>query len=169
MGGESLCGKYLGPRVDCADRRPQGHWSRVGQSASRVPTWNNAANDEYAGRRCAVPHENPGEQVLWRHRKHHIAEWQHYFLGCYNVVRAATAHGGANPAGLQTLVRASAPAALPRVRRGVLQGRLQHWRRACEPLRVRIRRRAQMHHLEWAGAWRCPRCDLAGVRLSKQL
>ena len=48
------------------------------------------------------------------------------------------------------------------------QGRLQQWRRPCQPLAIHQRRLAHGHRPQWQGHWRCTQCPLRGPRLAKR-
>ena len=48
-------------------------------------------------------------------------------------------------------------------------GRLQQWRRPCQPRTVHQRRLAQGHRPQWQGFWRCAQCPAQGPHLAKRL
>ena len=125
-----------------------------------------------------------------------IRRWQQHLVRIYKHYRLLPKFGGTAPPGLQPRQRPQGPARQPRTQRtdamwqgqhvlrhhhhtagcsrcgrsskAQRQGRLQQWRRPCQPLGVHLRRLAHGHKPQWQGHWRCLLCPLRGAHLAKR-
>ena len=138
--------------------------------------------------------EDPGH---WAHRGYQLDQvrwWQQTLVRIYTQVRELGIQGP-SPQGLTARSRGSGPVRLPRPMRtdskwasnhllqthestiGCLscgrttrakrQGRLQQWRRPCQPLKGHRQRLEHRHQPVWEGEWRCNRCPLKGSDLRR--
>ena len=147
-----------------------------------------------AGCRCHV--DDPGAVALHHYRSLCIRRWQQHLLRVYKLYRIIPKFGGAAPPGLHSRHRPQGPRRQPRTQRtddlwhrqhvlrhhhhtagcsrcgrtskAQRQGRLQQWRRPCQPLSVHLRRLANGHRPQWQGHWRCLMCPLRGAHLAKR-
>ena len=112
------------------------------------------------------------------------------FFRVYKLYRIIPKFGGTAPPGLHSRNRPQGPRRQPRTQRtddlwhrqhvlrhhhhtagcsrcgrtskAQRQGRLQQWRRPCQPLAVHLRRLAHGHRPQWQGHWRCLMCPSVG-------
>ena len=150
----------------------------------------NRRADIEAGKGVDSHIEDPGHWALWGHQLAQVREWQQTLVKIYTQVRDLGIVGP-SPKGVAERTRGAGPKRLPkpqrtdsksegnrqtqgdttgcvscgRTSRAKRQGRLQQWRRPCQPLKGHRRRLEHRHQLRWQGEWLCNRCPLTGKDL----
>ena len=172
-------------------------WDEAQPRGIQFTHWQlNQEADLQATAGCCSHGEDPGAVALYHYRSLCIRRWQHHLLRVYKLYRLLPKFGGGAPPGLQGRHRPQGPARQPRKQRtddhwnrqhvlryhhhtagcsrcgrtskAQRQGRLQQWRRPCQPLGVHLRRLAHGHKPQWQGHWRCLMCPLRGAHLAKR-
>jgi len=152
----------------------------------------NRRADTEAGKVVDAHVEDPGHWALWGHQLLLVREWQQTLVRIYTQVRELGIVGP-SPKGVTERTRGAGPKRPPRTHRtdtkwegnhclqgfgstmgcvscgrtscAKRQGRLQQWRRPCQPLKGHLRRLERKHQLRWQGEWLCSRCPLKGKDL----